>query len=156
MNAIAVREATVHDVPVLARFLTERWGEIVVSRGRVHILAALPTLVAERDGEFLGCLRYHDDGPSLEIVALAVTVERQGIGTALMRAVLSRARRVWLITTNDNRPAQAFYEKLGLRLVTVYNGAVAESRRLKPSIPLLGIGGVPIVDELEYEWSNEQ
>jgi hypothetical protein len=33
----------------------------------------------------------------------------------------------------------------------VREGAVDEARKLKPSIPLIGAGGVPITDELELE-----
>jgi RimJ/RimL family protein N-acetyltransferase len=56
-----------------------------------------------------------------------------------------------LITTNDNAPAQRFYERLGFRLVLVREGELRRSRLLKPEIPLVGAGGVPIRDELEYE-----
>jgi hypothetical protein len=34
----------------------------------------------------------------------------------------------------------------------VHRDAVAESRRLKPSIPLVGIGGVPITEEIEFDY----
>jgi ribosomal protein S18 acetylase RimI-like enzyme len=62
-------------------------------------------------------------------------------------------RRLWLVTTNDNLRAQRFYERAGFRLVEVREGEIERSRRLKPEIPLLGEGGVPIRDELEYEFS---
>jgi len=35
--------------------------------------------------------------------------------------------------------------------VAVRQGAVDEARRMKPSIPLIGRGGVPITDEIELE-----
>jgi len=58
---------------------------------------------------------------------------------------------LWLITTNDNDPAIAFYLSTGLRQVAVHRGALAESRKLKPEIPLIGHGGKPIDDEIEFE-----
>ena len=39
-----------------------------------------------------------------------------------------------------------------MRLVAIHRNALAESRRLKPEIPLIGLGGRPIEDELEYEY----
>jgi hypothetical protein len=36
-------------------------------------------------------------------------------------------------------------------LVAVRERMVEEARKLKPSIPLIGAGGVPITDELELE-----
>ena len=65
------------------------------------------------------------------------------------------ARRLWLITTNDNVRAQRFYERQGFELVAVDDGAVDRSRSAKPEIPLLGAGGVEIHDELKYEHRPE-
>jgi hypothetical protein len=48
--------------------------------------------------------------------------------------------------------AQTWYERRGFRLVTTHAVAVARDRELKPSIPHLGRGGVPVTDELEYEY----
>lgn len=82
--------------------------------------------------------------------------EGRGVGTALIGAVKELgARRLWLITTNDNVHAQRFYERQGFRLVAVDQGAVDRSRLAKPEIPLLGVGGVEIHDELEYELRPE-
>lgn len=154
MRSVSVREAVEGDVSVVAAFLAARWGSIVVSRGTVHRLASLPALVAEQLGTFAGCLTYRQDGPhSLEVITIDAATPRQGIGTALMRAVRPKANRIWLVTTNANLAAQAFYSSVGMKLVGVYRGAIAESRRLKPSIPLLGENGIRIEDELLYEWS---
>ena len=47
-------------------------------------------------------------------------------------------KRLWLITTNDNMEALTFYQKRGFSLVAVHVGSLAESRKLKPQIPLVG------------------
>jgi Acetyltransferase (GNAT) family len=60
-------------------------------------------------------------------------------------------RRVWLITTNDNLRALRFYQRRGFRLVAVHPDALARSRELKPSIPEIGLDGIPLRDELELE-----
>ena len=127
----------------------------VVSRGRLHDADELPGLVAVSDGAPVGLLLYRIDSDGLEVVVLIAERLRQGIGTALLdaareTALLSDCSRVWLVTTNDNLPAQAFYESLGWELVAVHRGEIARSRLLKPEIPESGVDGIPIADELEF------
>ena len=62
-------------------------------------------------------------------------------------------RRLFLITTNDNLRALAFYQKRGFELAALRRGALNESRKLKPSIPLIGENGIPLRDEIELEMS---
>ncbi len=92
-----------------------------------------------------------------EIVTLNTSMRQFGIGAALIAAVIETARaaacrRVWLITTNDNVNAIRFYQLLGFRFAALHVGAIEQSRRLKPSIPLTGRHGIPIRDELEFEY----
>jgi ribosomal protein S18 acetylase RimI-like enzyme len=150
---VRVRALTEADRPWVAGIVAERWGSpLVVAHGEVFEPAELPGFVAENDERRVGLLTYHADGDVCEVVTLDAFEQRRGVGTALVREVASLGhRRVWLITTNDNVPAQRFYERLGFRLVAVREGAIERSREQKPEIPLVGIGGVPIRDELEYE-----
>ncbi|HEX7715028.1 MAG TPA: GNAT family N-acetyltransferase, partial [Bacillota bacterium] len=60
-------------------------------------------------------------------------------------------QRLWLITTNDNLAAIRFYQLRGFVLVALHRDAIAQSRKLKPEIPLRGIDGIPIRDEIELE-----
>lgn len=137
--------------------LTERWGSPdIVTRGRVHRADRLPGFIALVGGEPLGLITYCISGPECEIISLDSLAEGRGIGTALLRAVEDEARRsgvrrLWLVTTNDNRRAISFYGKRGFRFAAVHAGAVRESRRLKPSIPETGMDGIPIRDEMEME-----
>lgn len=55
------------------------------------------------------------------------------------------------MTTNDNLDALRFYQRRGWRLVAVHPDPLEESRRLKPSIPTVGLFGIPRRDELELE-----
>jgi GNAT superfamily N-acetyltransferase len=128
----------------------------VVSRGVLHDTLTLPGLIAEGEGVPLGLLHYRVTGEDLEVVVLIAVRRRQGVGRLLLRAAESLARshgcrRLWLITTNDNRVAVCFYRAVGWRLVTVHRGAVRESRRLKPEIPECVADGTPIEDEIEFE-----
>jgi GNAT superfamily N-acetyltransferase len=74
----------------------------------------------------------------------------------LINAVVEEARkrnctRIFLITTNDNLNALGFYQKRGFELVAIHRGAVNESRKIKPGIPLMGNDGIPLRDEIELE-----
>jgi ribosomal protein S18 acetylase RimI-like enzyme len=136
--------------------LRQLWGETVVSRGAVHDPTALPGFVAEEGGERVGLLTYRVDGADCEVVTIDACPEGAGAGTALLDAAARAARdagcgRVWLITTNDNLRALRFYQRRGFRLVAVHPDALERSRELKPSIPDIGLDGIPLRDELELE-----
>jgi ribosomal protein S18 acetylase RimI-like enzyme len=136
--------------------LHELWGETVVSRGAVHDPTALPGFVAEEGGERVGLLTYRIDGAKCEVVTIDAFPEGAGAGTALLGAAAGAARdagcrRVWLITTNDNLRALRFYQRRGFRLAALHRNALERSRELKPSIPEIGLDGIPLRDELELE-----
>lgn len=138
--------------------VTEAWGEpFVVSRGRGHHPLELPGLVAELDGERVGLLTYDVRDAQLEVVTVQALRRRAGVGRALLEEARERAReerckRLWLVTTNDNETAIAFYRGLGMELVAVHEGALAASRELKPGIPRANAAGHPIEDEWEFAW----
>lgn len=91
------------------------------------------------------------------MVTLHATVPRSGVGRALLRRATEEARcvgagRQWLMTTNDNLDALAFYQRQGLRLCAVHPGAVDADRRPKPDIPLVNpVNGIEIHDLVELE-----
>ena len=92
----------------------------------------------------------------LEIVTMNVARQREGIGRDLVEMVChiaetSDCTRVWVITTNDNRPAMAFYKAVGFTVAMIHKGVIEQSRKLKPEIPMVGIDGIPITDEVELE-----
>lgn len=142
----------------LREFITNSWGSaIIVSRGQVHHVDQLPTLIARDDSTNpIGLLTYRVSGQACEVVVLESLLENQGVGTALLEQVQRIAssagcRRIWLITTNDNLHALQFYQKRGYQLVAVYRHAVNEARKIKPEIPQIGDHGIPIRDEIELE-----
>ncbi len=131
-------------------------GPMVASRGKLLDTRELPGFVAVEDGALLGAALYRMDGGECEVAALFSLVRGMGIGTKLLDAVTEaakkeHARRVWLITTNDNTGAIRFYQKYGMALAAVHIGAMAEARRLKPAIPERGEDGIPIAHEFEFE-----
>lgn len=131
-------------------------GPPIVSRGVLYDGTELPGLVAELDGAPVGLLLYDISDGELHVVYLASTVERVGAGTSLLDAAIALGhdqgcRRAWLVTTNDNVTAFRFYQRRGWELVAVHLDSLEESRRLKPTIPLVGHEGIPIRHEIEFE-----
>jgi ribosomal protein S18 acetylase RimI-like enzyme len=122
----------------------------------LYELTQHPGLVARRGSAPVGLLIYRIERDECEVMSLNSQVQEHGIGTALIRAVVGVARaegcrRLWLITTNDNLPALRFYQKRGFQLVAVHAGALEAARQLKPAIPLVGLDGIPLRDEIELE-----
>jgi GNAT superfamily N-acetyltransferase len=136
--------------------LHDLWGDVVVSRGATHDATRLPGFVAEEHGHPVGLLTYRVDGADCEVVTIDAFPKGSGAGTALIAAAVDAARvagcsRVWLITTNDNLRALRFYQRRGFRLAALHRDALDRSRELKPSIPEIGLDGIPLRDELELE-----
>jgi ribosomal protein S18 acetylase RimI-like enzyme len=141
----------------LQRVLSKSWGSTwVVTRGTVHQADSLSGFLAEVENQNVGVVTWNVNGSMLEIITLNVLRQREGIGRALVNAVIGEAEflkcsRVWVITTNDNNQAVQFYQALGFKVIAVHKGAVNESRKIKPEIPFIGIDGIPITDEIELE-----
>jgi len=137
------------------RYLRHHWGShMIVTRRRVHDASALLGYVALLGEDIVGLLTFNLEAEKCEIVSLNSSIQGVGIGTALLKAVEMHAieqncTRLWLITTNDNQPAQRFYQKRGFTIVAIHHNAIKESRKLKPEIPLFGVDGIPIRDEIE-------
>ena len=157
MGQLQVRPLGRTDAHWIGQLLGEHWHSTkVVSRGRVHDADSLPGFVALIGGRRVGLATYQIEGDECEIVTLNSIVEGIGVGTALIAAVRtiavrSKCRRVWVITTNDNLQALRFYQRKGFSLVALHRKALDQSRKLKPEIPLIGLDGIPLRDELELE-----
>ncbi len=156
---LEVRRVDEHDHEWVCELMRRRWGEdLVVSRGRLHTPSALSGFVAVADLiEPVGLLTYSLHDEQCEVVTIDSVRDGIGVGSMLMDAVVHlardvRCRRVWLVSTNDNAHAHAWYRRRGFRLVDTRAGAITAARALKPSIPAVGRGGVAIIDELEFEY----
>ena len=153
-----VRELLETDRPWAAALVARQFGSTaVVSRGVLHDTHLLPGMVAADQRERVGLLQYRRVADQLEIVVLIARRPRQGVGRHLLDAAKNIARvqacrRLWLITTNDNRSARAFYQAVGWRECAIHRGALTQARRLKPSIAPIGPTGEPIEDEIEFEY----
>jgi ribosomal protein S18 acetylase RimI-like enzyme len=152
-----LRRLTPEDLPRLRQFWVEHWGgDFMVTRGKIHRPEQLEGFVVEDGAEWIGLLSFIIEDNQLEITSLDSLREGQGIGSKLLTEVIEEARarncrRIFLITTNDNLHALGFYQRRGFELVRVYRHALAEIRKLKPNIPLIGMNNLPLRDEIELE-----
>lgn len=153
----SIRRLTPADYPRLRQFLVEHWGgEEVISRGIIYRPQQLEGFVLEDENEWVGIITFFIKEDECEVTSLDSLREGHGISTQLIDKVIEEAHarkchRLFLITTNDNLHALGFYQKRGFEIVTVYRGAVNESRKIKPSIPFVGMDGIPLRDEIELE-----
>jgi ribosomal protein S18 acetylase RimI-like enzyme len=154
---LSIQSLSSADKAWVAQFTMEHWGaEIIVAHNTIYHPSTLPGFLAFQDVKKVGLVTYHIAANQCEIVTLNNLHHGQGIGTALVNAVKevahqSKWRRLWMITTNDNLNALRFYQKRGFELVTIHRHAVEQARWIKPTIPLIGDGGIPIRDEIELE-----
>ncbi len=154
-----IREKEPKDQPWIEKILDERWGGEgrVVVHDEIFDVRLLPALIGgEQEGLATYEIRRTDDIVFAELVTLDAVTAKQGVGTALIEALISRLRVegvsvLRVITTNDNLDALRFYQRRGFRITAVRPGAVDEARRVKPSISEIGEYGIPIRDEIELE-----
>ncbi|MEP7178103.1 MAG: GNAT family N-acetyltransferase [Pseudonocardiales bacterium] len=156
---IAVRPASGEDSEFVRATIVQSWQSALVAVHEELIDATtLPALIAWRGAEPVGLATYRPcpGDSSWEVVTLHAVRTGIGAGTALLDEVarLARAagaRRIWLVTTNDNVAALRFYQRRGMDLVALHRDAVTQGRKLKPSIPL-ALDGIRMRHELELEW----
>ena len=152
-----LRRFTSVDLPRLRQFLIQHWGsEEIVTRGKVYRPEQLEGFVVEEENEWAGLITFFVEEDECEITSLDSLRQGKGIGTQLIDKAIEEARsrkcdRLFLITTNDNLHALGFYQKRGFEIAAIYRGAINEAREKKPSIPLVGMDGIPLRDEIELE-----
>jgi GNAT superfamily N-acetyltransferase len=156
---IAIRPVQETDRPTVEWLTTQLWGaaEVVVHDGAFYP-ATLPGFIAECAGRIAGLVTFDVRPGVLEIVTINALDRFAGIGTMLIEAVRAEAKRlgcqeITLTTTNDNVDALRFYQRRGFALTELRPGAVGESRRMKPQIPLVGAHGIPLRDEIDLTCS---
>jgi len=138
-------------------FFRKHWGssQMIISSG-TYDCAMLDGYVYVEDAAIIGLVTYVLHAGSLEIISLDSIQEGKGIGSRLMAEVEQFAMEhtipeIELITTNDNLQALKFYQKRGYRITHIFQNAVMEARKVKPTIPLIGNDGIPLLDELKLQ-----
>lgn len=132
-------------------------GEPIVSLGRAYTLEELEFAFAREGGSPAAFAAHRFDDGQCEIVALVSANEGKGHGWKVVSEVLEKARskgcrRVWLVATNDNLEAIGWYQRRGFRMVQVHRNSMDRERAMKPQIPLIGLHGIPLRDEIEFEY----
>jgi len=155
MNIISHADEHKEKVEQLA---SESWGGVhIVIHRDVYDLRELPCLVAISDEqEILGYCYYRIYNNECEIVALESVKSGLGVGTSLIVAVRNIAvdancKRLYLQSTNDNTHAFRFYQRQGFTMCAVRWNELEHSRKIKPTIPLIGNDNIPLLHEIEFE-----
>jgi len=130
----------------------------VLSRDEVHDPHLLPGFIATEGKERVGLATYSIFGHECELVTIDALCQYVGIGTMLLERVESEARaagctKLWAITTNDNLEAHRFFQRRGFTISRVRLNSMVKIRLLKPSVPKVGMHGIPLRDEIEFEKS---
>ncbi|HYE60664.1 MAG TPA: GNAT family N-acetyltransferase [Phycisphaerales bacterium] len=163
-DRVRLRPINATDHSYLEQEMTRHWGGTQIwSRGEMYEGLELTGLIAEVDGERAGAITWSvlSGGYLFEVVTVSTTLESAGVGEKLLDAAVLEAQRLgcsraFLTTTNDNMRALRFYQKRGWRICMLHRGMVDEARRRKPFIPRVGLGGIPLRDEIELElWLEE-
>lgn len=151
-----IRHLAEADRPRLRDFWIDHWGgDAMIVHGETIRYDQVQGLIY---GGWTGLLTYIIRGDECEIVSLNSLQEGIGIGTSLIAEVIKEAkakgcRRIVLTTTNDNLHALGFYQRHGFSLSAIRPGAINETRKIKPSIPLIGENHIPLRDEIELKMS---
>jgi 2-oxo-4-hydroxy-4-carboxy--5-ureidoimidazoline (OHCU) decarboxylase/GNAT superfamily N-acetyltransferase len=158
MAGVTVRPMTSEDAGWADRLLSGYQGTRMTARlGELLDPLQLPGLVAEVGGSPVGLLTYQLKGDQMEALTVHAQASGHGAGSALVAAAVDRAReagakRLWLVTTNDNLRAIRFYLRRGMHVARVHQGAVDRDRALKPEMsPVNGENGIPMRDLVEFE-----
>jgi ribosomal protein S18 acetylase RimI-like enzyme len=149
---VRVRVANGFERTQAVDILRREWGEPIIVRGRTYMFDDCQIFLAG-DMEGIAAVS-HDEPPFMELVAINTFSQSKGVGSALIEAIAASAsalgfEAIRLTTTNDNVDGLRFYQRRGFRLTAFRPGAVAESRKLKPTISTNGQHGIPIHDELD-------
>lgn len=145
------------DRAALEALLRQRWSDgTVFVRGRLVTPQNVEAFGAYCDGALQGVATWLVEQGTLYLLTLNNITDRRGVGGALLAAMLDMGRRkgfpfMRAMLSNDNLPALRFYQKRGFRIIAVHCGVVDMMREIKPSIPAIGLDGIPIRDEIELE-----
>ncbi len=156
-STIRIRPATAADKPFIRAELRKWWGdETVVVRGEIYHPADYEGLIAEWNNAEAGLILLRFESELCEIMSLSTSDESPPIGSELVDAAIEMARekgarKMIVVTTNDNISALRFYQQLGFTIREWRMNAVERSRAIKPKIPREGNYHIPIRDEIELE-----
>lgn len=148
-----------HNRERVNHFICEHWYSTdMIIRGEIVDMSKVDGIIALENEEIMGLLTYRICNKICEITSLDSLVEGKGIGTTLIKRAIGIARecgcqKIIVVTTNDNIVAIRFYQKRGFDMAGFYRNSLADSRKIKASIPFVGDNGIPLKHEIEFEIS---
>ena len=156
--SMGIRRIKKDDGEEIYGFLHDHWSSHeIVSLKKVHDATLLEGFIAPSPaGDLNGLITLDVTDHGCEIVTMNSVYKGRGTGTNLMSCAEIFARetsckRLWLVTSNDNVEAMAFYMRRGFRMSKVHRDALNEARKSNPSIPTHGHHGIEMHDLVEFE-----
>ena len=143
----------------------ERLNELLNMRWPEQNMFLCGRFVAPEDVEGIGAFtgeRLHgmatwmSTSRIMHIIAVNAFTEVRGVGLSLVEAMIRHGRESGIgllraTISNDNVTALRFYQKRGFRVTGLNRGIFDIMRHAKPSIPVMGLDGIPMHDEFELE-----
>ena len=154
---LAIRPAMADDYARIEELALYFWDETEVDCfDRQYDVLACPAFVACEGDEVVGLASYAVEGAWDAIVLVMLNLlpdwQGRGGGRALLEAIHDEAARCGLarllvVTSNDDLPALALYQRYGFRIIEVIPGRLAQHHGAE----LAGFAGIPVRDEIRLE-----
>lgn len=157
-KSIKLRAFLPSDHSWLKDLMNKDWGGLpLVIRGKKYDPTLLDGIIAENDKKIAGFLFFNISGRDCEIIVFEVFEKFKGTGSIILDhlkqiAKNSQCQRIYLMTTNDNLDALRFYQKRGFHICGIHLDSVKISRKIKPSIGIIGDYGITVRDEIDLEY----
>jgi ribosomal protein S18 acetylase RimI-like enzyme len=155
---LAIRPASPADYPRIEELSLYFWDETVVDCfDRQYDVMACPAYLACDGERVVGAAPFavEEAWGAIVLVMLNVLARYQGRGggRSLLDAVHHEARerdlaRILVVTTNDDLPALALYQRYGFRILEILAGRVAADH----GGAFAGFAGIPVRDEIRLEF----
>ena len=157
INNLIIRSATDQDTQWLEEKMEKDWGGLpLVIRGKKYYPHKLNGLIAEDNHNLAGFLYYEFQENDCEIIVFEIYDKFKGIGTQMLEKLKEVAKdnhcnRIYLQTSNDNLDALRFYQRRGFHICAIHINSVEVSRKIKPTIGMIGEYNIPLRDEIDLE-----
>ena len=155
---LVIRPAAAADYPRIEELSLYFWDETVVDcLDRQYDVMACPAYLACDGDRVVGVASFAAEEAWDAILLVMLNVlpgyQGRGGGRSLLDAVREEARRrdfarLLVVTTNDDLPALALYQRYGFRISEVLPGRVAADH----GGAFAGFAGIPVRDEIRLEY----
>ena len=156
--ALTIRRGAKEDSARIEELSLYFWDETVVDCfDRQYNVTACPAFVACEGDHVVGLVSYaveaEWDASVLVVLNVLPAYQGWGGGRALIDAVRNEATRLGLtkllvVTSNDDLPALALYQRYGFRIRKVIPGRIAQEHGGE----LTGFSGIPVRDEIRLAY----